>query len=279
MRALKRRYPVVPLSRVVSSLAQGETLRKAVVVTFDDGYRNNARYAAPVLKRLGLPYAVFVATAYVESGRWIPLNQVYWLWSEGRMTQDEMAQTRKQLRSRQPGEAGPSVAHYAPLPPVSVAAEESFAMLSWDEIREMARAGAEFGSHTHTHCNMAVASEREQETELMVSKQLLESKLGSAVSLFAYPYGHAEQMSETARANVIRAGYDCALSAEYGLATGRSDRFSLPRLGYNQRQWMFAGEILYQFMKQALKDRWAGWLGRPAPAKVSATRQQGEHDA
>ena len=62
-------------------------------------------------------------------------------------------------------------------------------------------------------------------------------------------------MSAAARENIIRAGYNSALSAENGLATVASDRFSLPRLGYERPIWRFTGEILYQFAKQAWRDR------------------------
>ncbi len=39
-----------------------------VVITFDDGYRDNLTQAYPVLKRLGLPFTIFAATGFVRSG-------------------------------------------------------------------------------------------------------------------------------------------------------------------------------------------------------------------
>ena len=68
MRALKSRYRVILLTMSSPACSNGKPLEKAVVITFDDGYRNNALQAAPVLKELGLPYTVYVSTSYVESG-------------------------------------------------------------------------------------------------------------------------------------------------------------------------------------------------------------------
>src|SRR5262249_41119610 len=65
IRLLKSRYRVVPLEEVVDALARKRTLEKSVVLTFDDGYRNNHRCVAPILERWDLPFTVFVATAYV----------------------------------------------------------------------------------------------------------------------------------------------------------------------------------------------------------------------
>lgn len=259
MRLLKRRYPVVPLPEVVDALAVKRPLRKSVVLTFDDGYRNNHRAVAPVLEKMGLPFTIFVATSYVGADRWMPLNEVYCRWSAGELSTDELASYRNQLRGKPRAESDPLIRQLQARPlAVTAAAEESFSMLNWDEIQVMAKGQIEFGSHTHTHCNMAVESPSEQLLELRVSKDLLESRLCRPVRAFAYPYGRTDHMSDSSRRNVIAAGYDCAVSGEYGIVTGRSDRFRLPRLGGGDPVWEFAGELLYQFGRAAVKQIFAG---------------------
>jgi peptidoglycan/xylan/chitin deacetylase (PgdA/CDA1 family) len=255
MRALKRRYRVLPLKETVSALKAGTPLSKGVVITFDDGYRNNGQCAAPILNHLGLPFTVFVATAYIGTDRWIPLNQIYCMWSEGKLSLEQMNALRTRLRSRPSAEAQSIVAEMRCEPTaISAAASDSFAMLNWDDVRRMADDGADFGSHTHSHCNMAAENAEQQRAELALSKQQLEATLNRAVSLFAYPYGHIEHMSATSKLNVIATGYDCALSTERGLVTSRSDRFEMPRLGCNKRIWMFTGEILHEMVRQGLRD-------------------------
>ena len=69
MRVLKRRYPVLALRDVVDALARGERPKKAIVLTFDDGYRNNAQYATPILTQLQLPVTVFVAKCQTQQER------------------------------------------------------------------------------------------------------------------------------------------------------------------------------------------------------------------
>ena len=270
MRALKRRYKINTVGDVVAALRSGKPLQKAIALTFDDGYRNNSQNVAPVLKRLGFPFTVFVTTRYVGTGQWIPLNQIYWSWSLGNLGLEEMRELRKQIRSRRAAEI-PDLLNSVgvSLSPASQKAEESFAMLNWDEIRDMGRAGVEFGSHTHSHCNMGVEDESHQEKELLVSKELLERNLHRSITSFAYPYGKSENMSDTSYRNVINAGFECAVSAEYGLVTERSDRFCLPRLGYDHRIWFFTGEILYQFTKQALKDIWSKLPSGAGASKAS----------
>jgi peptidoglycan/xylan/chitin deacetylase (PgdA/CDA1 family) len=193
----------------------------------------------------------------------MPLNEVYWRWSIGEMTTEEMNQIRKHLRGRPQAESATVMAQFANRPfAATAAATESFAMLNWDEIQTMAGTCAEFGSHTHTHCNMGVENPAEQLAELNTSKRLLENRLPHSVQAFAYPYGRTEHMSDSSRASVIAAGYDCAITAEYGLVTNRTDRFRLPRVGGTGPIWVFAGEILYQFSREAARQVWARVAGR-----------------
>ena len=71
MRYLKANgYRVVSLSEFVEFTRLGRQLpQKAVVLTFDDGYKSFRQYAYPVLKGLGFTATLFVYTDYVGAGR------------------------------------------------------------------------------------------------------------------------------------------------------------------------------------------------------------------
>lgn len=66
---LARRKTVVPLSTVSSQLDRSCRLPAgATAITFDDGYRDVLRYAAPILGRHGLTATVFVVAASLTEG-------------------------------------------------------------------------------------------------------------------------------------------------------------------------------------------------------------------
>jgi peptidoglycan/xylan/chitin deacetylase (PgdA/CDA1 family) len=71
MRYLKAKgYRVVGLGDLVEFTRLGRQLpRRAVVLTFDDGYRAFKQYARPLLKELGFTATLFVYTDYVGAGR------------------------------------------------------------------------------------------------------------------------------------------------------------------------------------------------------------------
>ena len=69
MQFLAARRRVVSMTRLGELLAAGETPgRGTVVLTFDDGYRDNLEVVAPVLAELGLPATLYLPTAYISRG-------------------------------------------------------------------------------------------------------------------------------------------------------------------------------------------------------------------
>jgi peptidoglycan/xylan/chitin deacetylase (PgdA/CDA1 family) len=66
-------YEVVSLDAVLDHYTEGVSLPpRAVLITFDDGYRDNLEYALPVLQRYGYPAVVFVPIGYVGEDRPLP---------------------------------------------------------------------------------------------------------------------------------------------------------------------------------------------------------------
>lgn len=63
-----RHYSVVSLGDVISAREGLRPLpQRALLITFDDGWADNLRYAAPVLRRKGLPAVVFAVPAAIAS--------------------------------------------------------------------------------------------------------------------------------------------------------------------------------------------------------------------
>lgn len=70
---LRRRYTVMSIRELSNALEEGRLPKRAVVVTFDDGYADNLWYAKPVLERYEIP-----ATAFVTAGHVGENNEFWW---------------------------------------------------------------------------------------------------------------------------------------------------------------------------------------------------------
>lgn len=58
-------FNVVPLAEIVRRMENGDPFDRHVAITFDDGYRDNAEIAAPILSRYGLHATFFVTTGFI----------------------------------------------------------------------------------------------------------------------------------------------------------------------------------------------------------------------
>ncbi len=97
--------------------------------------------------------------------------------------------------------------------------------LVWPEVRALAAAGMEIGSHGESHLRLSDLDRARVLGELTRSKQALDQALGSPVEMLAYPYNSVRRwIVPLAR----ESGYRAAVA---GRAHGNGDRFTLYRTG------------------------------------------------
>jgi peptidoglycan/xylan/chitin deacetylase (PgdA/CDA1 family) len=108
--------------------------------------------------------------------------------------------------------------------------------LTWDQVRELRKAGIEFGSHTVTHPQLKSVTAENVKYEVRSSKDTIEQELGCPVTSFAYPYAFPETdpvFTRTLRGMLEEAGYENGVSTIIGTADRTSERFFLERLPIN----------------------------------------------
>jgi peptidoglycan/xylan/chitin deacetylase (PgdA/CDA1 family) len=108
--------------------------------------------------------------------------------------------------------------------------------MTWDEVRELRKAGVEFGSHTVTHSKLVELNWADVERELRDSKTEMETQLSAGISTFAYPFafpqGNPVFVQKLADA-LVENGYRCCLTTEVGRARPGDNVYRLKRLPVN----------------------------------------------
>ena len=63
----KKGYTFVSINDVSLFQVSGFKFHRFVCVTFDDGYSDNYTLAYPLLKRLGVPFTIYVTTGFIDN--------------------------------------------------------------------------------------------------------------------------------------------------------------------------------------------------------------------
>lgn len=118
--------------------------------------------------------------------------------------------------------------------------------MSWDQIRELKKAGATIGSQTHTHLHMASSSVARNEADLEKSNARFQAELGEVPQIIAYPYGeYSLAVGKTAK----DAGFTAGFGQHSGVLHPNADMSYLPRFAMNEN---FGGVSRFRLAVNAL---------------------------
>ena len=103
--------------------------------------------------------------------------------------------------------------------------------MSWDQLRELSRAGVTIGSQTASHLHMPLQSAKQNLAELKASNLRFKSELGTVPKMIAYPYGeYSLAVDQVVRA----AGFKTGFGQHSGAIYKNSNFFYLPRFTFNE---------------------------------------------
>jgi peptidoglycan/xylan/chitin deacetylase (PgdA/CDA1 family) len=238
-----RHMEVFDLATAALVLRGARPLRRdACLVTFDDGYREVYTQAFPILRRLGLPAAVFLSTGFVSARKRFPHDRLY----------DLLSQTFPELPvSRVVAIAArrlPSSRISALVDALASASGEEEPCLTWEQCAEMARHGIDFGSHTVSHTPLAREPRARMRRELRDSIEEIEQRLACRARFVAYPNGIYSD-------EVIRACEELDVQAAFTT----EDRPNRP----GQTHALCVGR------RQLWEAHARGWFRQPSPARVA----------
>lgn len=105
--------------------------------------------------------------------------------------------------------------------------EGSRPIMSWNDLKDAASSGIEIGAHTLTHPQLDVIPLQQAQTEISLSKFVIEENLQHKVNSFAYPYGyHTSQLIEYVRL----LGFTSACAVKNALSHSFDNPFCFARI-------------------------------------------------
>jgi peptidoglycan/xylan/chitin deacetylase (PgdA/CDA1 family) len=296
------------LGEFVSGEEIGEAVRgrhplpeRALVLTFDDGLREQYDHALPILERLGIPALFFVNTAPVAGGTVCAVHKVHLVRASlppnefARMLRAESLACGIVLPWDQVGEHGG--VHYAYDDPASAdlkyllnfllapadrdrLIDRCFAelfggrereiartlYLDPDTIRELGRRGF-LGTHAHDHLPLGLLPPAEACSQIKTSLDFLEQWAGRRPDTLSYPYGSREAAPGWVGAMAADLGIAAGFTMERAANLDLSTPLHLARYACND----LPGGKTPTLTEDRLFDdaRYGSWFRREAPIVVS----------
>jgi peptidoglycan/xylan/chitin deacetylase (PgdA/CDA1 family) len=246
----------VSLDEMHRRMTERDFRRRFACLTLDDGYRDNKEWAYPILKRHGVPFAIYVPSSFPDR-----LGKLWWRTLEEVIANSTSLTVAIEGERRevscasvaQKGEAFASLYWWLRSLPTNTAIFDVVADLAerhgvdppaicaqqcmtWNEIAELASDPlVTIGAHTVNHVILSKAPDTVAMSELKMGRAVLEAALGKAPAHFSYPFGDAGAAGPREFAAARETGYKTAVTTRPGVlfAEHADHLFALPRLSIN----------------------------------------------
>ncbi|MDT3712361.1 polysaccharide deacetylase family protein [Pseudomonas soli] len=256
LRWLPRHFDCVSLMDLLQShKAPRGDCRPKVALTFDDGWRDNAVNAFPLLQRHQVPASIFLSTDYIGSRQrfwWESVGETLW-GSHGEEARRQLIERLRKLGRPLPAayfmhdhskarslvlarylqtlkSLSPQALHVL----TDACPTESLPQaMDWQQVRALEDSGlVRFGPHGASHALLPYLDDHRLNEELTRSHAALNEGCRAPLPVYCYPNGDHD---ERVRAQVAAHRYPYALSTRPGICQGLDDPLALPRIGVSQR--------------------------------------------
>jgi peptidoglycan/xylan/chitin deacetylase (PgdA/CDA1 family) len=255
---LARHTDVIGPGEVPAAMRGGWGRR--VLLTFDDGYRDNYELAFPLLRKHGLQATFFLTSGFLDSPRASWWDEIAWMVRraptsgllDGSIAAGSLLPAGVALATGADAAIAALIARYKALPEgdgerfldeLAAATgagrcgidEAREVWMTWDMAREMHAAGMSIGGHTATHPLLARLTAERQREEVAVCAQRLREELGMTMRWFAYPVGTRDAFTSLTKEVLRDHGVELAFSFYGGFArASRWDPLDIPRIHVDQ---------------------------------------------
>ncbi|MCF6276327.1 MAG: polysaccharide deacetylase family protein [Candidatus Magasanikbacteria bacterium] len=243
----KKGFIFVSIDELFNNLNKNANNKKMVVITLDDGYKDNITKGLPVFKKHNVPFVVYVTTGMVEH------EFIYWWYlledlisqnnsiilSDGsvyncKSKKDKEAtfmRIRQKIMSINPKNFSEIFTKLFSNYKIDLYKYNDILPMSWEDVRLLVDEPlATVGSHTHSHINFKFFNELEIVSDIKKANILFKQKVNFKPNHFCYPYG--DNLSPRDERIVKSLGFKTAVTASVGnIYSNYKDKlFSLPRI-------------------------------------------------
>lgn len=261
MKYLRTNFSVISLREALTiSGDAARNFKTEIVLTFDDGLRNNYTIAYPILLRYELPATFFVCPGLIESGTWQWVHEM-----EQRLLSCTPGKLKKicaqlgiggqELKDTDGGnvaekiiECMKTIENHSRITAEQLIRSltqnfetdrhqhDLYDTMSWNELQSLDPDLITIGSHTVHHPVLTRLPHEEMRYQIQESKQWLQRRLNRPVEYFCYPNGDYD----ASIAQVVAQNYKAAVTTRAGYFNKGDDVYQINRIPSQDKLPLFA---------------------------------------
>jgi len=260
---LRSNYTLLTIDEFTALVSEGKKMpKKAVIVTFDDGYADNCLEALPILETLQSQALFYITTSGLDTAQelwWDELERIFLLpdtlppsldieikgqsyhWPTNAKKERTSAYhlIHPLLKFLAPAERDRIISHLLQWAGLDITGRPSHRMLTSQELIRMHRSpAAVIGAHTHRHPALSALTRDEQREEIFRSRDILKNLLQDEILHFSYPFGGKKDYNRDSIQLCREAGFRMTGSNFYGQVHRWTDPWQVPRILV--RNWLKA---------------------------------------
>lgn len=214
--------------------SKGKPSKPGILISFDDGYRDHYTIAYPTLKANEVPATFFIPTKLINTrqlGWWDLIAYLiknsprpYIIFEDRRFSfENGRSEVIEFFHQKMKLEKYEKTRHLiddlaeaceVERPGAEIQDEQ---LLTWEQIKTMSEDIITIGSHTHSHRVLATLDPISQKEEMVLSKLILEQKLGQKINSIAYPVGEPEHFTKETQLIAMECGYRLGFTCNTGV--------------------------------------------------------------
>jgi peptidoglycan/xylan/chitin deacetylase (PgdA/CDA1 family) len=235
---LARYCTPIGIDELIQALDGAPLPKNPVMITFDDGYQSCHEVALPILRAVGVRATFFVSTAFITERRLYWWERIALILRGAKFPATTISYPAKLAIDHRDAallkrlyvlvKTTPALDVDRFLDELGAALgvewnrqiEAEYAdglIMTWDQVRALARAGMDVESHGRRHRVLATLDDAQLVDELAGSRLDLEAQLGRPVRAIAYPVGRRVAHQSRIRDALAAAGYRIGLSNRTGV--------------------------------------------------------------
>jgi len=243
----KNGYVFLTMTELIDIFTNNKKIKKMVVITLDDGYRNVVTNAYPIMKEVNAKGCFYLVSDLIGSNKLLwtdyietvvrnsPIGDfefvfkekiIHYLLDTKKSFEDAIQDIKSKLRTLPDIERIYHLRQFANKELTDVPKE--FILANWNGIQSLDKKILEIGCHTKSHPNLtSLGSSKEFEEEIKMSKMEIEKMIGYKINHFCYPAG---DYNKDIIQKVKEYGYKSAVTIKHGFNDVTTDVYQLKRI-------------------------------------------------